>query len=163
MRPIRHQVGRQCPARRLLVAGKNLLVHPVQRGAGIDTELVGKPLPHLPVGVQRIRLSATAVLGQHQLSGQALVERVSGMRCGEFHQHLAVASHPECDVIAVQHHGQPLARQRAAQAVDPWCVQRGERLTTPDAQSAFEQVGGLQRLPAAPSLTYHVPEPMQVH
>ena len=63
-------------------------MHPAQRRAGIDTQLVDESFTHLPVGLEGVGLPAAAVLGEHQLPGQAFVERM-GVQCrGELHKQL---------------------------------------------------------------------------
>src|SRR5215213_1500925 len=58
-------------------AFKDRLVHVPQRRTRIDTELLDEPLSHMTIGVECVGLTATAVLGQHQLPCEALIERVS--------------------------------------------------------------------------------------
>jgi hypothetical protein len=55
---------------------EDLLVHPAQRRAGIDAQLVDESFAHLPVGLEGVGLPAAAVLGEHQVPGQAFVERM---------------------------------------------------------------------------------------
>ena len=62
------------------LAVEDLLVHPAQRRAGIDAQLVDESFAHLPVGLEGVGLPAAAVLGEHQLPGQAFVERM-GVQC----------------------------------------------------------------------------------
>ena len=64
------------PRRNLVVAVENLLMHLTQRRPGIDAELLDESFAHLPVGVERVGLSAAAILGEHQLPGQAFVQWV---------------------------------------------------------------------------------------
>ena len=48
----------------------------LQRGAGVDAELVEQRGPAVPVGLQRFGLAAGPVEGEHQLAAQPLPERV---------------------------------------------------------------------------------------
>ena len=76
-------------------------------GLGIDAQLLDEPVAHLPVGVERVGLPAAAVLGEHQLPGQAFVERVGVQRRGELAEQLGVPSGAQRGVVAVQYDGKP--------------------------------------------------------
>jgi len=58
------------------IAVEDLLVYLAQRRAGIRTQLIDESFAHRAERLERVRLSATAELGQHELSSQAFVERM---------------------------------------------------------------------------------------
>ena len=67
-------------------------MHGLQQRAGIDTEFFDQPISHLPVGFESIGLPAAAVLREHQLAGDALVQRVSLHGHSEAAEQLSVPS-----------------------------------------------------------------------
>ena len=143
-------------------AVEDLLVHPAQRRAGIDAQLVDESFAHLPVGLEGVGLPAAAVLGEHQLPGQAFVERM-GVQCrGELHEQLCVSSCAERDVVAVQCDGKPLGLQGGADVVHPRGVERGEGLATPQIECAVEQGYRVERVSGRPGLGRQVAETVQV-
>ena len=48
----------------------------LQRGAGVEAELLGEHLAGVPVDTERVRLAVRAVQRQHQLTARALAQRV---------------------------------------------------------------------------------------
>ena len=123
-----------------------------QRRARIDAQLVDEPFAHLPVGVERVGLPAAAVLGEHQLPGQAFVQRM-GLQCrGELPEQLGVSSCAERGVVAIQCDGKPLGLKGGADVVHPRGVERGERLATPQVERAVEQGCRVARVGGRPGL-----------
>jgi hypothetical protein len=60
----------------MAVTVEDLLVRSAQSRAGFNAQLVYEPVAHLPVGVERVGLPSTAVLGNHQLTGHAFIQRI---------------------------------------------------------------------------------------
>jgi hypothetical protein len=84
--------------------------------ARIGTELLGKPAPHLLVVPQRIARSATAVQGEHDLTGQALVR---GDTVGRLDEDPLMLPKTQPQVVAVQQDGLPLEFQLFADSAQP--------------------------------------------
>ena len=145
-RTVRPTAGPAAAADSAWFAVEDLLVHPAQRGLGIDAQLVDEPVAHLPVGVERVGLPAAAVLGEHQLPGQAFVERMGVQRRGELAEQLRVPSGTQRDVVAVQYDRKPLGFQGGADVVQPWGVEGRERLAAPQVQCAIEEGCGMRRV-----------------
>ena len=74
---------------------EDLLMYLAQCRARVRAELLDESFTHRTKGLERVRLSATTELGQHELSGQAFVERMVGNHRG--------------DLLATTHRGVPLA------------------------------------------------------
>ena len=58
------------------IAVEDQLVHLAQRRARVGTQLLDESFAHRAECLERVGLSATTVLGQHQLTGKPLVERM---------------------------------------------------------------------------------------
>ncbi len=138
-------------------------MHVAQHGAGINAELVDQPLTHLPVGVERFSLSAAAVLGKHQLSGQAFVQWVRLDRRHEFTEQVRVPSCLQRSVVTIQRGRIAFRLKGVAHIVDPRCVKRCERLPAPQAECAVEEGGRFGRVGGRPGLRCDVSEAVDVH
>ena len=76
-RPVRRRAGRRrCWRPGVPFAVENLLIRIPQGGAGVDAQFFDEPVAHHAIGVERVGLSTAAVLGQHQLGGEAFIQRV---------------------------------------------------------------------------------------
>ena len=106
------------------IAVEDLLVHLAQRRAGVRAQLFDEPIPHHAEVLERVCLPPTTELGQHELSGQAFVERMVRKHRRERWQQLAVASRFQARVVAVKSHRKPLGLKRGADIVDPRRVER---------------------------------------
>ena len=127
--------GPRRPAPGAGVARQDLLVHLPQRGSGVRAQLLAQPAAHLPVGVQRVGLPTAAELGEHELAGQALVERVVAQGHGELDEQVAVPSGRQCGVVAVQADREALGGQRRREDREPRGVDRRERLPAPERRA----------------------------
>ena len=113
------------------IAVEDLLVHDAQRRARIDAELVDEPFAHLSIGVESVGLPAAAVLGQHQLPCQALVEGVGLQSRSELAEQVGVPSGAQRGVVAIQRDRKPLHLKGIPDIVEPRRVERRERFTSP--------------------------------
>ena len=91
-----------------VIPGQDLLVHPAERRCWIGAQLVTQALAYRLVGVEHIRLPAIAVMGRHELPGQALVERTSAHGIDQLDEHVGVPTDSQRRVVAVQLDGEPL-------------------------------------------------------
>ena len=137
-------------------------MHDAKRWARIDTELVDEPFAHLPIGVESVGLPAAAVLGQHQLPCQALVERVGLQSRSELAEQIGVPSGAQRGVVAIQRDRKPLHLKGIPKVVEPWRVERRERLTSPQRQRRVEQRRGGGRVRRRAGLGGHVAESVHV-
>ena len=96
-------------------------MQPAQVGARLHADLLDQRGPRLPVGLERVRLTAAAVQSEHALPMQALAQRLPGQQRLELRQHLAVA--PGLEVLV----NRDLERG-GAQLVQAPDLGRGERL-----------------------------------
>ena len=77
------------------------LVYRTQRLARIHTELVHQPFTRMSIRIEGVRLSTTAVLGEHQLPRQPLVERVGLQRRTEVADYPGTSAGEQRSVVAV--------------------------------------------------------------
>ena len=144
------------------IAVEDLLVHLAQCRARVRTQLFDESFAHRAEGLERVCLSATTELGQHQLPGQAFVERMVRGHRGELRQQLAVATSSQACVVAVKGHCKPLGLQRGADIVQPRGVERGERDTPPHRQRLLEQRIRLDRIRRRARLAGQLAEAVQI-
>ncbi len=145
------------------VGVEDLLVHLAQRGARVGAQLLDEPAANPLVGGERVGLATAAVLREHELPGQALVERVDAGRGGDLTEELGMPSRGEGRVVAVERGGEPLGLQPGAQIGEPRHVERGERIAPPQAKGPLEQRCRLRRPVGGPRAGDQVPEQVQVH
>ena len=62
-------------------------MHPPQRLARLDPELLGERAPRLVVGLERLGVAARAVEGEHQLATRSLAQRLLGDQGFELRNH----------------------------------------------------------------------------
>ena len=148
-----------CP----LVTIEDPLVHLAQRGAGINAQLLDKPLTHQPIGLERPCLPAAAVLGEHQLSRQAFVQWVRLRRHHELTEQVRVPPRLQRGVVAIQCDRNPFRFNGIAHVVDPRCVKRCERLAAPQPERAVEEGRGLGSIGGRSGLRCDIAEPVDVH
>ena len=84
------------------IAVEDLLVHLAQCRARVCTKLLDESFSHRAIRLEGVCLSATTELGQHQLPGQAFVERMFRDHRGEQRQQLTVATNSQARVVAVK-------------------------------------------------------------
>ena len=113
---------------------EDLLMYLAQCRARVGAELLDESFTHRTKGFERVRLSATTELGQHQLPGQAFVERMVGNHRGDLRQQLTVATDSQPGVVAVKGHCKSFGLQRGTDVVQPRRVERRERYTPPHRQ-----------------------------
>ncbi|OLE22039.1 MAG: hypothetical protein AUG49_20395 [Catenulispora sp. 13_1_20CM_3_70_7] len=115
----------------------------LQRAAGIGAQFAGEPLPHSPVRLQRVGLAAVAEQREHQLAGQALVQRMLLRPRGQPGEQHPVPALPQLEVRQFALSGLPLLVQGRADVGQPRRVQRAERLPAPQAQRPLQQRYGV--------------------
>ena len=111
---------------------QNLLMDLAQRRAGIDAEFVDEPFTHHAVGFQRLGLTAAAVLGEHHLGGKAFVKRMGLVCRSKFADDVGVPTRAQRGVVAVELNRKAFRFNSITHVVDPWGVQRRERLAPPE-------------------------------
>ncbi|MDF2976688.1 MAG: hypothetical protein K0S40_1416 [Actinomycetospora sp.] len=145
------------------VARQDPLVDLAKPGPGVRAQFVAQPAAHLLVGVEGVGLPAAADLGEHELAGQALVERVGAEGGGDLDDQVPVPPRAQCGVVAVQGDREALGAQRGAQVREPRGVDRGERLPAPEAQRPVVERRGVRGPVGGAGLGDQLPEPVEVH
>ena len=97
------------------------MLEPLQRGAGVEPELVAEHIARVLERLERIRLPARAVEREHQLGAKALTERVFDDEPLELENDLLVAAEVELDL-------NPLFDDCQAELIEPGCFPACERL-----------------------------------
>jgi hypothetical protein len=134
-----------------------------QRGSRIAAELVDQPLAQQPVVRERVGLPAAPVPRDHQLPGQALVQRVLGRRGRQLRQQPRVLPPAQRDVVAVQLRREPLGFQPLPHAAEPVAFHVGEGGAPPQLQCRTPQRGGALVVRRLPRPRGQGPELVQVH
>ncbi|OLT00919.1 hypothetical protein BJF90_06210 [Pseudonocardia sp. CNS-004] len=124
---------------------QDLLLHPAQLRPRFATQLLDEAVPDPLVGGERIGLPPAAVLGEHQLPGQPLVEGMSAGLCGDLAEELGVPAGLEGRVVAVQRGGEPLGQERGAQVREPRHVGHREGVAPPQVEGLREEGGRIRR------------------
>ena len=137
-------------------------MHCLQRRSWFDAQLGDQPRPHPPVGLQRGGLSAAAVLRQHQLSGDALVEWMS--RCRSANSASSAVWRPARSAASLRSSvgREQLGLQRRAHLVHPRRVETGERLTRPQRHGVVERGERVSRVFGGAGGPDQGAEPVQV-
>jgi hypothetical protein len=145
------------------IGAQDLPVELLQRRAGVGAQLVGQPQAYLMVVGQRLARPAAAVQGQHQLPGQAFVQRAGCGGGGQLGKQLSVPPQPQRPVVAVQFGGQPLLVGRGPHRVEPRSVQAGQGLAAPQPESLLDQPHRGLVVCGGAGLGQQPAEPVQVH
>ena len=114
-------------------------MHLPQCRTRVGAEFLDEPRPHLAVGLERIGLATAPVLGQHELPGHPLVQRMGAHGGDERDQQLAVPACLQPDVVAVEHRCLTLRLQCRADVVHPRGVDGGEGHSPPGGERLVEQ------------------------
>ena len=85
---------------------QDLLFEPLKRGTRLDPKILDHRGAALSIGPQRVRLAATTVQRQHQLTSQTLPQRVGGDQRLENGGQLAVPSQRQAGLDPVLGRGQ---------------------------------------------------------
>ena len=123
--------------------GEDATLEVAQLGPGLDGELRDQRLTSAPVGVERLRLAARAIEREHQLSPEALAQRLGRDEAFELADELRSAPRGELRLDAVLHRVQ-------AQAFEPSGLGLDERLESdvaqglaaPEPECSTEPLGG---------------------
>ena len=106
-----------------------------ERAARLDAELVDERGPRRAEGLERLRLPAAAVQGEHQLAAQALSQRVLARQRLQLADELVVAADREIGVDPVLERGQPQLAEPRDLALDERLVgQVGQRRPAPQRE-----------------------------
>src|SRR6478736_5689510 len=97
---------------RLVLAQDRALELPQSR-TGLDAEFVDEVPTRLAVGPQGIRLTAGSVLGEHQLLGEALAQRMRGVQRLELRDDRTLVAKLEGEIVAVLDRLEPPLLQAA--------------------------------------------------
>ncbi len=100
---------------------QDLVFEPLQRGAGVEPELVAEHAPRFLEGLQGVRLSSRAVQREHQLCAKALAERMFGDEPLQLENDLVLAAELELGL-------NPLFDHRQTQLIEPGRLLAGERV-----------------------------------
>ena len=138
------------------------MVLPPQRRAGVRAQLIGQRSADPFVALQGVRLPAAPVQGEHELPGQALIERLRRGEGVQLIQHGGVLPPDESQIVAVERHGQALFGQGGADAIHPRRVQRGEGFALPQLERLREQCRGGVGVVGRAGLVGQVVEAVQV-
>ena len=103
--PARAQLGRLDRERRVLLQDRALQL--VQRGAGLEPELLAQRLPRLPEHLERVGLAVAPVQGEHELPAEPLAAPVLGNQRLELGDELAVVTERELRLDTVLERRQP--------------------------------------------------------
>ena len=132
------------PSRRaeLRVLLEDLALEPPERLARLEPELGGEVLPAVLVHLQRLRLATGPVQRQHELTAEALAERVALDERLELTDQLVVPSEREVGV-------DPLLERGQTELLEPSDLRLGERLVrevgegrpAPERERVTEPIG----------------------
>ena len=115
----------------------------LQRGGGVDAELVGQPPADVLVRGQRVGLPAGRVERADLLAADALAQRVIPGQCLQLDQHLGVRAELQRGVDAVLGGGEPAPGEPVGRGVRPRLAGRvGQRRAAPERERFGEQPSG---------------------
>ena len=120
------------------IAVEDLLMRLAQCRTRVCAQLIDEPFAHHAECLERVGLSATTELGQHQLPGQPLVKWMGRRHRRDLRQQFAVAAGAKSGVVAVQGDCKALGFQRRADIIHPRRVERRERDAAPHRQRPLE-------------------------
>ena len=103
------------------VLDEDRLLEPLQRGTGLEAELLAEVVGGPPVGAQRLALPARPVEGEHELTPEPLAQRVLGDQRLELPHHVGRAPEGEVGV-------EPQLDGAEPELLEPRRLDRGERL-----------------------------------
>ena len=124
---------------------EQLLVQFAQRDARVRTEFFDEPPAHLLEVQQRVGGAAGLVQGEHELAGQAFVERVGLRLHGQRGQHRVLSAEAQHHVGAVERGGVLFGEQVGAEFAEPGRVDADERFAVPQAQRLVAASRGVPR------------------
>lgn len=133
-----------------------------ERGTRVQAKLVGKPLPGGRESGERVDLAAAPVQREHELTAQALAERVGCYELVELGHQAVVPTQLQVSVDAGYQGRQPKLvqpgglRLRVAGASEVL-----QHVATPQIQDRAEQLRGLLRFPEAEGLLAQSGEPLE--
>src|SRR5581483_6748133 len=137
---------RSSPARRRLLAEDRRL-EPLEERARLEPERVHERPAALPVDLERVRLPARAVEGEHQLASQPLAQRLRADERLELGNELGVAAERELRLGALLHERQPqLAQARDLRLRERLVRELRERLAAPDRERLAEEPRPARRI-----------------
>ena len=123
----------------LRVVDEDRPLQPLQGETGLEAELLVEQPACVAVGLERRRLAAGAVQGEHQLSPQALAERLRGDDRLQLGDELAVAAEREVGVDPVLERGEPQLREAGGLGRRERLLRElGERRAAPERERLAE-------------------------
>src|SRR6476661_6286219 len=102
-----------------------------QDRARIDAQFFDESLTHLPIRLERLRLPTTAVLGEHQLTGDTFIQRMPLQRRRELTEQLLVPPDVQESVVSVQFSRKSLLLKGSPHIVHPRVAQSSDLFSTP--------------------------------
>jgi hypothetical protein len=105
----------------LRVLVQDLLLEPLQRGAGVEPERVAEHVPRYLENLQGVRLPSRAVQREHQLCAKALAKRMFGNEPLQLDNDLLMAAELELGL-------NPLFDDRQTELIEPRRLLAGERV-----------------------------------
>ena len=122
---------------------QDVQLEPLEVRTRLDPELLREPVADPAEHVERLRLAARAIQGEHQLAGEPLAIRVTGDEIAELTHELLVASCPQVEIDALLDDGQPeLLESRDGPAGERLPSHVGERGAAPQPERVAEGVRG---------------------
>ncbi len=147
--------------------GQDRRLQPLQPRTRLDPQLLGQHPPSLPEGLQRLRLAAVAIQGQHQLPPEPLPEWMLLQHLADPADHLGVPAQRQRRLELLLQRVDPQRLQPGGLRADPRAIRQAlQRPPTPQRQRAGDQLCGLAgvtRPPGAASPGQQLLEPQGVH
>ena len=129
-------------------------MQPLQPRTRLDPQLLAQHPPGPPESLQRLRLTAAAIQGQHQLAPQPLPERMLLQDLADPVDRLGVLPHRQGRLELLLERVGPQRLQAGGLCADPAAVRQAlQRPPAPQRQHPGDQVGGLTGLACPPSAT----------
>ena len=112
----------------------------------LEPELLVQQPPARAIDLERVRLAAAAIEGQHQLAAEALALPVLAHEPLELRNQLRVPPQREVGLDPLLECGQPLLLEPRSLGAGEGVVQLGQRRSSPQGQPLPEQPGSLRGL-----------------
>ncbi len=150
------------PGVELGVLGENRLLQLAESRGGLDSELVDQAAACLPVEVQRLRLAAGPIEGQHQLAARPFAQGLPLEECLQLGHERTVTPLGEVRVDPVLERLEPQLFQPTRLRVPrSRLVDAGERLSAPKTESRTQDRGGPAGLPGGKCVSPLEREPFE--
>ena len=136
------------------VLGQDCPLELVERGRGLDAELLDERLPRPSVDIKRFCLSPRAVEGEHQLPAEALAKGMLRGQRLQLRDELGVAAERELGLDAVLYRREPDLLEPPDRGLRKGLVPEvGERCSSPQRERLAEKIESRSRVPSRKRLT----------